>query len=230
MQKAGSPHHSADMAGLISAHDPDLMFVQEASDTTIEAGHLGGHFAPSWSYPWPGGPATGVATMSKSPPAAVTAARAPWRELIVATPKVSLLSHYALANGEILLAINVHLMNFETWSPFMLRAQLDALGQAMARHKGPIILAGDFNTWNARRLATVEALTARFGLCEVEEFPPGRATGDPGNKPLRRLLGIDAQLPLDRVYIRGFRTLAAEVPHTRSSDHRPIVVTIGLVQ
>ena len=112
----------------------------------------------------------------------------------------------------------------------MLRAQLDALGEAMMGHEGPIILAGDFNTWSKRRLETVQELAARFGLCEIDIFPPGRTGGDLPGDQLERLLGMDPTMPLDRVYVRGFSIISADVLSVRSSDHRPIMVTIGLDQ
>jgi endonuclease/exonuclease/phosphatase (EEP) superfamily protein YafD len=38
------------------------------------------------------------------------------REFGVTAPKVSLVTEYPLPNGKNLLAVNVHLLNFEVWS------------------------------------------------------------------------------------------------------------------
>jgi endonuclease/exonuclease/phosphatase (EEP) superfamily protein YafD len=83
------------------------------------------------------------------------------------------------------------------------RAQLAALQGLMAKHTGPILLAGDFNTWNQRRLRLVTALARDLQLTEVGEFAGALTTGDRQLAVLNWLLGIDRTLALDRVYYRG---------------------------
>jgi endonuclease/exonuclease/phosphatase (EEP) superfamily protein YafD len=146
----------------------------------------------------------------------------------VITPKVSLITEYPLPNGKTLLAVNVHLLNFESWEPFMLRSQLEDLERVMAQHEGPMIMAGDFNTWSEVRLALVDDLARKLQLEEITGFPSGRKTGDLDSALLHWVFGVQPELPLDRVYSRGFEAVSVKVLPNDSSDHRPVLVTLNL--
>ncbi len=228
MQKLRDPKIARDLSNLIGQQKPDLVFLQEVKIDQLKLDNMGGHFAKAWSYPWPGGPTTGVLTLSKSSPNSVQSVQTEWREFFVTAPKVSLITEHPLPKGETLLAVNVHLLNFEPWEPFMLRAQLRDLGLVMAQHDGPIIMAGDFNTWSDARLELVDNLARTLGLEEVTGFRRGRKTGDLDLGLLNWVFGVDQELPLDRVYSRGFAAVSAQVLPINSSDHRPVLVTLTL--
>jgi endonuclease/exonuclease/phosphatase (EEP) superfamily protein YafD len=151
-----------------------------------------------------------------------------WQEFFLATPKVALATEYLLPDGARLLAVNVHCLNFERWGTLKLRAQLTALKALMAKHTGPILLAGDFNTWNQRRLGLVTALARDLQLREVGEFAGPLTTGDRRAAVVNWLLGIDRALALDRVYYRGLSPLSATVLPLMSSDHRALQVTFAV--
>ena len=151
-----------------------------------------------------------------------------WREVFLATPKVALATEYLLPTGARLLAVNVHCLNFERWGTLKFHAQLTALQARMAKHTGPILLAGDFNTWNQRRLRLVTELARDLQLREVGEFSSELKTGDRQSAVLNWLLGIDRTLPLDRVYYRGLSPLSATVLPLTSSDHRALQVTFAV--
>ncbi len=225
-QKVHDPRIAEDLEALIARHRPDLVFIQEARADALDSVQLGGYFADGWSYPWDGGPTIGVLTLSGASPIRAQSLHSKWREFFVTAPKVSLVTEYRLADGAKLLAVNVHLLNFETWNPFMLRAQLADLEAVMAAHDGPIIMAGDFNTWNEERLELVEGLASWLELAEITCFEPGRKTGDLGSKFFNGLFGIDPGMPLDRVYVRGFAAVSTQVLANGSSDHRPLLVTL----
>jgi endonuclease/exonuclease/phosphatase (EEP) superfamily protein YafD len=137
-------------------------------------------------------------------------------------------TEYPLTNGQRLLAINVHLLAFERWSTVGIRSQLDDLEAVMQEHDGPIVLVGDFNTWSQKRLDLVQEVVDALNLTEVTDFPTGRRTGDKQTSFLNWLFGIDKQLPLDRVFYRGFTDHSARVLPYDSSDHRAIQVTLVL--
>jgi len=122
----------------------------------------------------------------------------------------------------------VHCLNFERWGTLKFGAQLAALKALMATHKGPILLAGDFNTWNQRRLRLVTALARELQLTEVGEFSGALTTGDHQSTVVNWLLGIDRTLALDRVYYRGLSPLSATVLPLTSSDHRALQVTFAV--
>jgi endonuclease/exonuclease/phosphatase (EEP) superfamily protein YafD len=58
----------------------------------------------------------------------------------------------------------------------------------LRHHVGPIILVGDFNTWEPGRVRILEALVRRIGLMHIR-FPGG----------IKRV----GRHELDRVYVRG---------------------------
>lgn len=98
----------------------------------------------------------------------------------------------------------------------------------MAQHDGPIIMAGDFNTWSDARLTLVDSLARTLRLEEITGFQRGRKTGDLDLALLNWVFGVDQELPLDRVYRRGFAAASAQVLPNDSSDHRPVLVTLTL--
>jgi endonuclease/exonuclease/phosphatase (EEP) superfamily protein YafD len=228
-QKLHDPEIVQDLANLIGRYNPDLVFLQEVKIDQLKLDSMSGHFAKSWSYPWPGGSTVGVLTLSNSLPINIQPVQTEWREFFVTAPKVSLITEYSLPKGKTLLAVNVHLLNFESWEPFMLRAQLRNLELVMVQHEGPIIMAGDFNTWSEARLALVDGLARRLQLEEVTGFPHGRKTGDLDSALLHWVFGVHPDLPLDRVYSRGFEAVSVQVLPNDSSDHGPVLVTLNLI-
>jgi endonuclease/exonuclease/phosphatase family metal-dependent hydrolase len=95
------------------------------------------------------------------------------------------------------------------------RKQLDAIAgrleQIVARG-APVIVAGDFNDWRQRATAILER---GLGMTEVSTVRGGRAARTfPSFLPLLRL---------DRIYVRGFEVVAAQVhrgaPWSLLSDH-----------
>ncbi len=141
-------------------------------------------------------------------------------------PKMSLITEYPLSGGETMLAINVHLLNFERWGTMKVRDQLEELKTIISQHDGPILMAGDFNTWNTKRLSLVQDLARETHLVEVVGFPPGRTTAGKDSDFLHWLFGINEELPLDRVYGRGFTEQDARVLEYPSSDHKAILVRL----
>jgi len=116
-------------------------------------------------------------------------------------------------NGARLLVINLHAINFSLGLESY-RAQLADLGNLLQQHTGPAIMAGDFNTWTARRQALVSELAALYGLAPAKFEPDFR----------RSALGN----PLDHVYLRGFVVEAARTESVQSSDHNPLLLTLLL--
>lgn len=227
-EKGEHPQFISDLRLLLKREKPDLVFLQEARADFYKPQQMGGYLAESWSYPWPGGPTFGVLTLSRVPPIRVKPVPTKYREFDVTAPKVSLITEYPLANGETLLALNVHLLNFEFWSLEKIRHQLEDLKAIMARHQGPIVMAGDFNTWNRARLDLVKEITKEVKLKEVTDFPKGRTTGDTGWEFWNEALGVEGDLPLDRFFFSGVNPITARVLKYDTSDHKPILVRLKL--
>ena len=129
-------------------------------------------------------------------------------------PKSALVTRFPLAGTSKTLAVsNLHGINFTVVLLGSFRSQLEAVAKELQGHDGPIVFAGDFNTWTDERHAILESVTTKLGLTAVPVNPDGR----------RRTLG----LPLDHLYVRGFSVLSAKAPEVKSSDHNPILVTLA---
>ena len=227
-QKGENPQFASDLKLLLEQEKPDIVFLQEANANFLIPEKMGGYLAEGWSYPWPGGKSVGVLTLSRVPPTRIEPVPTQFREFDVTAPKVSLVTEYPLPDGKNLLAVNVHLLNFEIWSLKKMRHQLEDLKTIMANHDGPIVMAGDFNTWNQKRLELVKEITRDAKLTEVTDFPDGRTTGDTKSEFWNDVLGVERDLPLDRVFFLGFNPTAARLLEYDTSDHRPILVKLKL--
>jgi endonuclease/exonuclease/phosphatase (EEP) superfamily protein YafD len=151
---------------------------------------------------------TGVLTGSRIPPASLCVSR--FSEPLAVIPKTSLVSRYPLAGTDrFLLVANVHLINF-TFDTDRYREQLRILERTISSHEGPLLLAGDLNTWSGGRMEVVEGLTSRLGLRGVEF----------AEEDLASFFGR----PVDHVFTRGLEAVDARVIKVSTSDHNPVVV------
>lgn len=135
-------------------------------------------------------------------------------EPLLRTPKMLLATTYPLTGQkEELLVVNIHAINFVSFEKYS--RQLKQMVEAIGEHKGPIILAGDFNTWNATRFKSLRDAVSQMGLKEIPLVRRGRLAH----------LNKD----LDHVFCRGLKAVKTEVlMAVKSSDHYPIVVEFAL--
>jgi len=127
------------------------------------------------------------------------------REPIIGTPKSFLLTTYPFG-GETLLVLNVHAINLVSTAKFA--RQVEQMTAPVLAHKGPCIVAGDFNTWNAARWHLLLKAMADAGLTRVPAAAP----------QLRHFNQV-----LDHVFYRGLKLLTARpLLHIKSSDHVPL--------
>jgi endonuclease/exonuclease/phosphatase (EEP) superfamily protein YafD len=140
----------------------------------------------------------------------------PHREPLMNTPKLILVTRYPIADRhESLLAINVHAINFATTTGF--GRQMAQLHEVIEFHAGPVVLAGDFNTWSRSRRDVLTRLIARLGLLPVEFGARGK---------IRHLNRV-----LDHVFVRGMKVVAARtIQEIGSSDHRPLEVRLEFLE
>ncbi len=87
-------------------------------------------------------------------------------EPLIVVPKSAVISWFRVAGQrEPLAVVNIHAINFAlTLGAY--QAQLAALADVLARHRGPVIFAGDFNTWTKARRAALSATATKLGLAE----------------------------------------------------------------
>ena len=155
----------------------------------------------------------GVLTATRIVPISSCAQRAV--EPLLQLPKSALISWFATNGKGTLAVVNLHAINF-TLSTNEFQAQLQALAAVLAIHEGPIIFAGDFNTWSTRRQLIVDEIAKRLGLEEIR-FADDKRTRFFGNE-------------LDHILTRGFRVIASSVVTVTSSDHNPVFATLELAE
>ncbi|WFB35744.1 endonuclease/exonuclease/phosphatase family protein [Kiritimatiellota bacterium B12222] len=223
VHKSKHPDMPADLEQTLMDVQPDLVFLQEARPGSIDVPHLEGTLAVAWHHPLRQDSEVGVFTAASVEPIEREAFRSKSLELGVTVPKTSLMTLYPLPGGEELLAVNVHALNFEKGEPKRFIRQLETLHAKMKLHQGPMIFAGDFNTWNRERDEYLRELASGLGMEEVDSFEGVRKTGDHGW--WNSILGIDPELPLDRVFYRGMEVVSAQILDLDASDHEPLVVT-----
>jgi endonuclease/exonuclease/phosphatase (EEP) superfamily protein YafD len=153
----------------------------------------------------------GVVTATRMPPIASCTQRAV--EPLLRLPKSAVVTWLPLASSAATLAVaNLHAINF-TLTLGEYRDQLAALADTLAAHDGPIVLAGDFNTWNDERLAALQKVAARLRLTEIP-LAEGRS----------RFLGKE----VDHIYVRGLAVVRASAIPVTSSDHNPVTAVLRL--
>ena len=166
------------------------------------------------------GKANGVSTGSLVKSTEVSYVRSQ-RELGFTTPKIALLTHYPLQNGEELLVINIHAINFVNLSPF--QNQIDDLLTRAQNHFGPVIFAGDFNTWSDGKFQYLTMIMESFGF-DMAHFSNDTRVRAP---VISRWDSFDN--PLDHVFVREAKIQEANVwTQFKGSDHNPITVKIEI--
>jgi len=135
-------------------------------------------------------------------------------EPVFKTPKVALVTFYRLqGRRDHLMVVNLHatlVRRVEGATEEMLH-----LLARLPEHDGPVIFAGDFNTFTPRYLAVVERALSRVGL-ELVEIPD-----DP-----RPPIGA-----LDQVFVRGLNVSRIFVDTTiQNSDHFPLFVDVAVAE
>jgi endonuclease/exonuclease/phosphatase (EEP) superfamily protein YafD len=135
-------------------------------------------------------------------------------EPLIKTPKMILMTRYPLSGTNIsLLVVNIHSINF-TLDSAIFAEQLKQIEPIVAAHRGPVIVAGDFNTWSDDRAAIVESTIDSLGLSEVR-FDDDNRTTFFGHR-------------VDYIYYRGLEYDEASVFRVETSDHNPMTVTFRL--
>lgn len=155
----------------------------------------------------------GVMNISKGYPSSVCSFR--YEEPLIQYPKSLLISYYELSDDSQLLVVNIHSINFALGLDEY-RAQLNVVTEAMKVHAGPIILAGDLNTWSNSRNEYVLTIAHTAGLKEAVPSVDSR-TQFFGKTP-------------DHIFYRGLELVKAESIVTDSSDHNPLKAYFRLIK
>ena len=226
VHKGLDPRLTGELELVSERRTPDIVALQEARPSLHVPGGFAGHHAASFRLGLLG-PAEGVMTLTRVAPIAAHRIRSGERELFVLTPKAALISFLPLSDGRSLCVINVHGLNFDP-SGKQLARQLEDLRQLVEYLDGPLVITGDFNTWNEPRLEAVEELRDGLGLIEVCAEIPGGKKGHMPIEPIRKAVGLDPRLHLDRLYVRGLEPMRASwLEEFRASDHVALCATLS---
>lgn len=153
--------------------------------------------------------ATGVMTASRVKP--IQSCGQSTVEPFIRFPKTSLVSYYPVEGmDENLLVANIHGINF-TFGVGVYKEQIEKLYDVMKHHNGPVVLAGDFNTWSDARMQIVDDLAQRLSLASLDYTSHNRT----------RVFGN----VLDHVFYRGLEPVEHDTWHVTSSDHNPTHVS-----
>ena len=133
------------------------------------------------------------------------------KEPLIRIPKSTLISYYAInGSDEKLLVANIHGINF-TLGLSAYREQLNKLFDAISHHNGPMIVAGDFNSWSNDRVVEVNQFINKLSLLELE-YQVNNKTHVFGHE-------------IDHVFYRQLDLVSNRVWKVSSSDHNPISVS-----
>ncbi|WP_158224585.1 endonuclease/exonuclease/phosphatase family protein [Agaribacterium haliotis] len=124
----------------------------------------------------------------------------PW----LRSPKAALVSRYQLSDQRQLLVVNVHAINFSIGIDSFQKQLNDAL-VFVRSHRGPVVLAGDFNTWSKQRTELLNSTANELGL-QAAPFDKNKVKSFAG-------------WPLDHVFYRGLELERSDVIEVDSSDH-----------
>ncbi|PHR59033.1 MAG: hypothetical protein COA44_02475 [Arcobacter sp.] len=150
----------------------------------------------------------GVLTASKACFESITCNLTKGKELGIATHKSFLISQHPLRNGQSLYIINIHAINFVSSKKF--EDEMQAFKKILLNYKGPMIVVGDFNNWNKKRVSILKTFQNELGLSKAE----------PENLHFVKHV---FNKPLDHIFYRGLDLLKAEAIHIKNaSDHNPL--------
>lgn len=131
--------------------DAHLVLLQEAQTTPelvqfATANYLAADQVPAFVLPQH---PSGVMTLSAAHPVYCCPLRE--REPILRLAKSALVTVYPLPDTRLLMVVNIHAVNFSLGVDVYSK-QLLPIGDQIAHHSGPVIMAGDFNARSRRRM------------------------------------------------------------------------------
>ena len=152
----------------------------------------------------------GVLTASRVESSMATAYLSEGKESLIGPHKSLLVSLYHFEDGEPLLILNVHAINFRENQRF--NKELERFLSLLESQEGAMIVAGDFNTWNKKRMQKLHELRENLGLKMVRFNEEDDVKSFMGNH-------------LDFIFYRGVELVACSVDKSHGlSDHNPLSV------
>jgi len=152
---------------------------------------------------------TGLTSLSKVPFDEAKRLVSVDTEPVAATPKVTSIEQFIVKGlKQKLLVANTHAINFTGLSAY--KRQISAVAEELKKHDGPVVWAGDFNTWSGRRKEYLDSVMSELGLVEISF-----------NSRTELLL------VLDHAYVKGVVVKDAKQLQLGISDHEPLRFTLS---
>ena len=130
------------------------------------------------------------------------------RESLIGPHKSLLMSAYPFEDGSTLLVLNIHAINFRENKRYY--RELERFLELMNHHMGPMIIAGDFNSWNKKRIQKLHEIREELELNTVPFKEVDKVKSFMGNH-------------LDFIFYRGMELLEFSVDKDHGvSDHHPL--------
>lgn len=192
----------------------DILTIQEARLTDdmqklLKKSHYNWDISIAFKY---NGKETGVLTASRIIPNFTCTFRI--KEPLVNVPKTTMVTLYPLSNtNKTLMVVNIHSINL-TLGTGSYKKQLQKVENIVSLHDGPLIIAGDVNTWSSKRMAILKGFSIRMGLKAVAFNKQDRT----------RIFGRAT----DHIYYRELTVTDAAVIKVTSSDHNPMLVSFRI--
>ena len=222
-KKNNDPIWETEFKSLIEKYVPEIILLQECQfqkglENILHFEHYGFIFAPNFSDSVKN-KHSGVLTASIANHQSVGVIRSHAFEPFIKIPKIFLTTTYTIEHqSKQLLVLNIHAINFVGYWKFI--SQVQQLEYAIRSHSGPVLLSGDFNTWNKKRIRILDTILMSCELQKVE------------------FTGINAKnikkfffnMPLDHIYYRDLTIdKTPEALNTKSSDHNPLLVKFNII-
>ena len=186
----------------------DLVLLQESMMGDTYKRYFEGFSGLAWTNAisfFDGSSGTGVSTASRIAPTFESYVQSEAREPIMSTPKMIVITKYKITGiDDELMVVNIHGINFvPTW---IYASQIAQLEKAAINHKGPLIVAGDFNTHLPDRYLVLKQMVDDLGLNYI---------------PMENQR--DSLFIFDHAFVRGLKFASARVRYdVVSSDHYPL--------
>ena len=157
----------------------------------------------------------GVLTASRVESLEAQAYLSEGRESLVGPHKSLLVSLYPFEDGSTLLILNVHAINFRENQRF--NKELERFLVILQNYEGAMIVAGDFNTWNKKRMAKLHELRVKLGL-QMVPFQEG--------DDVKSFMGNH----LDFIFYRGLKLVESRGDKEHGlSDHHPLFARFNIL-
>lgn len=202
-------------AAFVQSHQADLLLFQEANFKNGDACRVDGYSYDAAANIRYKENNYGVLTASRAVAEETKAYLSKHRELFFATHKSLLISRYRLENGDRLLVVNVHAINFREDRAYV--EEKSRILTFLENYDGALLIAGDFNAWSRSRSKQLLQTAKRLGMKRV----PFRKS-----EPVKAVFGNH----LDFIFYRKLKLLAHEVPDDGGiSDHRPLFAKFDIL-